>query len=153
MHKHIMEKWVAELRSGNYEQNAGNLRTGDGFCCLGVLCDIHQRENEGWVWETASWGDGAKAYRQPKDYMNDPAVTTLPVPVHEWAGTQSVSPSVPIGSFDEAEDEVRSLVKKLALTRTEGIIGLADLNDGGMCFDGLNFEQIADVIEQNYPTL
>lgn len=37
-----MEKWVAALRSGKYEQGKAALKTGDRFCCLGVLCDISQ---------------------------------------------------------------------------------------------------------------
>lgn len=35
------EKWVAALRSGEYEQGAGVLRSNaNKFCCLGVLADI-----------------------------------------------------------------------------------------------------------------
>ena len=29
-------KWIAALRSGEYEQTQGCLRDNDGFCCLGV---------------------------------------------------------------------------------------------------------------------
>lgn len=35
--------WVAALRSGKYrQQDNGNLRDPEGFCCLGVACDIAQ---------------------------------------------------------------------------------------------------------------
>jgi len=44
MEQKIKEKWIAALRSGNYEQGQGALRradvTGDKYCCLGVLCEI-----------------------------------------------------------------------------------------------------------------
>jgi hypothetical protein len=34
-------KWVAALTSGKYKQTKGTLTDKNGFCCLGVLCDIH----------------------------------------------------------------------------------------------------------------
>ncbi len=36
----VKTKWLAALRSGNYKQTKKFLRNADGFCCLGVLCDI-----------------------------------------------------------------------------------------------------------------
>ena len=48
MNQAIKEKWVAALRSGEYQQCTGALcregggRDADKFCCLGVLCDIMQ---------------------------------------------------------------------------------------------------------------
>lgn len=35
-------KWVEALRSGKYSQVEGYLRLSDGFCCLGVACDLHK---------------------------------------------------------------------------------------------------------------
>ena len=33
--------WIAALRSGDYRQGKGCLKTPDGaYCCLGVLCEI-----------------------------------------------------------------------------------------------------------------
>lgn len=40
MKKEIADKWVEALRSGRYKQCKSWLRDNDGFCCLGVLCDI-----------------------------------------------------------------------------------------------------------------
>lgn len=37
-------KWIAALRSGEYKQTKGALRKADGFCCLGVLCDLTRKE-------------------------------------------------------------------------------------------------------------
>ncbi len=46
----LKAKWVEALRSGKYVQAKGCLRDsrphGDGFCCLGVLCDVI--DPEGW---------------------------------------------------------------------------------------------------------
>ena len=33
-------KWLAALRSGKYQQSTQVLRGAEGFCCLGVLCDV-----------------------------------------------------------------------------------------------------------------
>lgn len=33
-------KWIAALRSGLYSQTTGVLKDENGYCCLGVLCDI-----------------------------------------------------------------------------------------------------------------
>lgn len=52
MDAELKAKWVAALRSGEYEQGRGGLRNsnnsgGDTFCCLGVLCDVINHQN--WV--------------------------------------------------------------------------------------------------------
>lgn len=38
----IQQKWIDALRSGEYKQGVGALRSSDGkfLCCLGVLCNI-----------------------------------------------------------------------------------------------------------------
>lgn len=42
MDKQIKKLWVDALRSGEYRQARYRLRTRqNGFCCLGVLCNIH----------------------------------------------------------------------------------------------------------------
>jgi hypothetical protein len=40
MNKEYKQKWIDALRSGKYKQGKGCLRSGDNYCCLGVLCDI-----------------------------------------------------------------------------------------------------------------
>lgn len=41
MNADLKKRWVEALRSGQYpQQTDGWLRTDDGFCCLGVLCDL-----------------------------------------------------------------------------------------------------------------
>lgn len=35
------EKWIAALRSGEYQQAKGKLFDGIGYCCLGVACVIN----------------------------------------------------------------------------------------------------------------
>ena len=52
-----VREWIAALRGGEYAQGAGYLRRPEGFCCLGVACDLFDdslwRQSEqgaGWVY-------------------------------------------------------------------------------------------------------
>jgi len=40
MDQEIKQEWVKALRSGDFKQGRGKLRNGDGYCCLGVLCQV-----------------------------------------------------------------------------------------------------------------
>lgn len=41
MNKKVKKMWIAALTSGKYKQGKGQLRSGNKFCCLGVLCNLH----------------------------------------------------------------------------------------------------------------
>jgi hypothetical protein len=56
MQAELKEKWVAALRSGEYAQTKGVLRDKEGFCCLGVLCDVAQPDG---------WSDGNNGCDDP----------------------------------------------------------------------------------------
>lgn len=49
-------RWVAALHSGNYRQATGALRTRNGYCCWGVLCD--SVDPDGWSQDTHLLDDG-----------------------------------------------------------------------------------------------
>ena len=36
----VRDRWVAALRSGEYEQGQGQFELKGRYCCLGVLCDV-----------------------------------------------------------------------------------------------------------------
>lgn len=36
----LKDLWLKALRSGEYAQADGMLKSGDGYCCLGVLCHV-----------------------------------------------------------------------------------------------------------------
>ena len=40
------KKWVEALRSGKYSQCEGTLQNVEGYCCLGVACDVYEKEAE-----------------------------------------------------------------------------------------------------------
>lgn len=49
--------WVEALRSGNYPQSKGALhKTGQGYCCLGVLCEVVNEAHAGFVSTMESMG-------------------------------------------------------------------------------------------------
>ncbi len=50
MNEHWKNVWTKALRSGAYTQTSGTLRDGEGFCCLGVLCDLYRREMSMGCW-------------------------------------------------------------------------------------------------------
>lgn len=85
------KKWVAALRSGKYKQSKFSLRTDEGYCCLGVLCDLYAADE----WK-----------REPgREFFvflgND---QTLPKVVLEWVGLQD-----PDGYFTQAFKNRHSL--------------------------------------------
>jgi|SRR6266853_268140 len=40
MNKEIKARWIEALRSGKYKQGRSFLKIKEGFCCLGVLCEL-----------------------------------------------------------------------------------------------------------------
>lgn len=54
----FIDKWLVALRSGKYEQGTNALRDAkDGFCCLGVACDLLAKEGKGvWIPDTVDGG-------------------------------------------------------------------------------------------------
>jgi hypothetical protein len=76
MNSQIKEKWIAALRSNEYKQTQGYLHTNEGFCCLGVLCDLYAKEkNMEWKIEN----DGNIRSFDGKDQV-------LPQSVSDWSG-------------------------------------------------------------------
>ena len=45
------EKWLQALESGDYPQSTHCLKDKDGYCCLGVACDIFMKETGEGSWE------------------------------------------------------------------------------------------------------
>lgn len=70
MKKSIGLDWLNALESGKYQKAKGVLKTKDGFCPFGVLCDISNLSN----WE---YNNGYYTYFKQNIY--------LPKEVTEWA--------------------------------------------------------------------
>jgi len=133
MNPEIKSKWIAALRSGQYEQARGGLQrilyrdneTGHidcGFCCLGVLCDIAMQEDE------VCWWKDQEAISTDHTGQFTVNADALPSSVVEWAGLEDSDPEVPF-PIDDDKDRKR----------------LSELNDSFR----LDFGQIADIIEEH----
>jgi len=120
----IKKKWVEALRSGDYEQCSGGLRTGDKYCCLGVLCDLSSKDGAG-VWTD----HGGRAYEF--SIKDDGHSSVLPEFVCNWAGLNSNSHGGCNPYF---------LIPKQRAATT-----LSGENDSGK-----TFAEIADLIEEHF---
>jgi hypothetical protein len=109
MKKEIADKWIAALESGDYAQCRGQLRKANkkskyGFCCLGVLCNIHAQEHP----EIAAWEP------DPERYLEQTA--ELPYSVRHWSGISSSEGYISSLATDlvELNDDHRKSFKQIA---------------------------------------
>ena len=82
----VAKKWVEALRSGKYKQGFGQLKNRQNeYCCLGVLCDLAEKEGmdfgEEWV------SDGHYGWRAGLK------VGLIPASVKEWVGLENSTSS------------------------------------------------------------
>lgn len=121
MQEEIKTKWVAALRSGEYNQGVRALRYRDGgedwYCCLGVLCELAVAEG----------------------VIPDPAPSPWPSPVDDGNSYCYA------GSIVYLPDEVRVWAGLEVSNPRLGHSNLAELNDTGS-----TFADIARVIEENF---
>lgn len=76
MNQAVKKIWLAALRSDEYKQTTGSLRASGGFCCLGVLCELHRKETGAGHW-------AGQAYLTSDDIS---MLSVLPPMVSDWAG-------------------------------------------------------------------
>lgn len=120
MNEELKQKWLKALRGREYKQTKRALRTLDGFCCLGVLCDVI---------------DPNKWSPNPSDsikYNYDFGLGTLESSVvcqnvHKELGS----------ALGDLKDTIEYKGGYFAC--------LTELNDAGM-----SFEEIADIIEKQF---
>lgn len=103
MNPEIKAAWLAALRSSDYTQTTGGLHDDVGYCCLGVLCDLHAKATDG-VWEPSQgW----------RIYKNETG--TLPPIIQTWAGVDDESPEVfgePISVYNDGFPSRSAPIKK-----------------------------------------
>ena len=123
--KEHRKELVRALRSGDYTQVKQRLHTDDGYCCLGVACDISGLGE--WVTNTHDQhGQKSYIYKVADDDWGD---VGLPLAVRQYYG---------IGEFG---DEIRP--DGTVTMRVDRREALYQLNDEV----GYNFHQIAHTIE------
>jgi hypothetical protein len=114
----LLDKWLAALRSGEYEQTKGALRRDNSFCCLGVLCDVISPDG----WQKNNDKDvGSSSYCYNFDEVNRNSAV---IPR---------TPGVKLGLYELDEDAADACrISDMAM----------DMND-----EGKTFPEIADYLE------
>ncbi len=64
----IKSRWIRALISDEYIQGKGQLREGNSFCCLGVLCDIYDKNR--WMNDSYVYTEGLQRAFPPNDVQN-----------------------------------------------------------------------------------
>lgn len=121
-----MRTFIAALRSGEYGQGQRRLKSAEGYCCLGVACEVSGLGD----WE----GDIRDSHGQV--YVideNDFSRTVLPMGVSRWLGIDQENHGSQNPYIVEAED---------------GDISAATMND----LLKKSFAEIADAFETYYLT-
>ena len=114
--------WVAALRdTDTYPQTKGALHNENGYCCLGVLCEV--------AIKAGVQIDTGPVLHNPNLIHYDGEVEHLPGAVVDWAGLDSNNPVVIV---EEEDEQVVQVERELVM-----------LNDDMVW----SFPQIADVIE------
>lgn len=101
MDKKIKEKWVKALRSKKYKQTRGSLKDDSGYCCLGVLCDIHDQDQEN---TETGWYDNF--------YFSNNQI--IPIEVKKWAKLDKFNPEIKGIPLSEYNDCLCYSFKKIA---------------------------------------
>lgn len=119
MDANLKAKWLADLRSGNYEQANGFLRNANmnSYCCLGVLCITAGAQFTNWTDPNAEEDEGR--------YRNVPVLSGDNI---ADGGDQELS---------------REFMRTIGLGEKEQA-DLIEMNDSGC-----SFSHIADYIEKN----
>lgn len=77
----VRDEWVRRLRSGDYPQGWGQLRSPLGqFCCLGVLCEVARERG------IVTFDLATNAYTSVADPDEGDYTGQLPPAVVRWAG-------------------------------------------------------------------
>ncbi|WP_407306566.1 hypothetical protein [Acinetobacter sp.] len=127
----IAMKWIDALRSGEYMQTKGALRDMNGFCCLGVLCNLHAQAHP----------EIAAEQQESHKYLGESM--SLPLDVIKWAGMQDLNG---YGSFDKFPVDRKPTydVSDKVEQRTAG--SMTVLNDEAKW----DFKKISTFIRKNY---
>lgn len=143
MKHNIATKWASALRCGKYKQGKNALKTKSKkgiikHCCLGVLCELYNKEHKKKLKTTQSNGHEISRSISGRNNISkvfsfEDSWDSLPVKVLKWAGINNTTGCLRNGSFSNKFDKWFSL---------------SDMND-----DGINFKKISDFIEESCDNL
>lgn len=123
MNKEVKALWTKALRSGEYKQAKGALhRQNEGYCCLGVLCDVAVKAGA----MPPPWTKGREGFTVRYGKTQEGAV--LPEEVMDWA------------ELSDNEGQYLDMGGDKHIT-----LALSYQND-----DGMSFADIADIIDREF---
>jgi hypothetical protein len=128
MNHEIAKEWVTALRSGEYQQGRGQLKSGNEFCCLGVLCDLARKQGVGF-WDGNVFVQNIINGEPQKDSG------VLPPFIRQWADISESTGDVEVLTDNDDEDGPQKTA-------------LSEMND-----EGMTFPAIAAFIEANVDKL
>jgi hypothetical protein len=119
MDQEVKQQWIDALRFGNYPQTFNRLQDDNGYCCLGVLCELAVKAGiiPAPVYAVDDDSPMAKVWHYDDDFT-----TALPYRVSQWAGLPTDNPVIDLDS------------RRTAI----------NCNDSGQ-----SFSDIADLIQKN----
>jgi hypothetical protein len=131
-----VEQFVAALRSGQYKKTKVKLRIDDTFCALGVACEVYRQATGRGKWEEGFYMSGEdnriRPFRCNSGLLGE---SRLPFDVQAYFGFHTDQ-----GLFGFYTH------KDFTVARINGYLSMSELND----LTPLTFEQIADIVEDNY---
>lgn len=142
MKKEVMTKWTKALRSGKYKQGKEFLKREykgvTRHCCLGVLCELYNKEMKKNKKSCAKEKTVDLKERNMEFFFKfDNVAQVLPPKVRKWAGIKTTEGHLP---------------RKYYLDKDGSFNGnptdLTGAND-----DGKTFKTIANIIEKNWEGL
>lgn len=132
----VKKLWLAALRSGEFQQTQQMLKSQQGYCCLGVLCELYRREVGGeWLPATRDKPDGEHTFRTVGQSL--PSHGLPPSEVLHWAGLRLDQ----LVMYGEPSDDDEGY-------EPDNRYELVDLNDGTKNISAQPFSVIADIIEE-----
>lgn len=142
MRADVKQWWIEALESGEYKQGSGNLRIragrenapddgqSEGWCCLGVLCDIYHKITGEGSWssneEARSVAFHTRYVADDGELVEDRSAHYLPTVVAQWAGLGGTNP-IPRWEEGERPDQ----------TTDPKDVSYAHLNDKGWSFQAI----------------
>jgi hypothetical protein len=102
MPEKVKTKWLEALRSGKYNQTTEVLQNDCGYCCLGVLCRVGEKEDADLEFDTEGALHGANLSSHQYD-------------VYAWAGLDVHTENVLINLNDEEVkdfDEIADFIEE-----------------------------------------
>lgn len=83
-------RWIDALVSGKYKQTKRYLHTKDGYCCLGVICELYKEDHPDATWAEVGEddnGDSPFEFRVSGE-LNSTRVELIPL-LTDWIGLRT----------------------------------------------------------------